>query len=217
MADSGLAVKKALAKKILNILKKEYSGVWTSLNYSNPFELLISVILSAQATDAQINKLTPALFKAYPDAKSMSKAPINKLEVLVRGSGFYKNKAKNIKKTAQMLTELYNGQVPKTMDELTALAGVARKTANIVMYHAHGINSGIAVDTHCMRLSYRFGLTTTRNNQNKIEQELMEIIPKKDWGMYTNWMVYHGRKYCTARKPKCDSCPINKICKKRDV
>lgn len=209
--------KKNKARQIIKILKKEHKDCWTSLDYKTPFELLISVILSAQATDAQINKLTPALFSAYPDARSMAKAEIGDLERLVRGSGFYKNKARNIQKTSRSLVDLHGGQVPKTMDELTALAGVARKTANIVLYHAYGITEGIAVDTHCMRLSYRFGLSTTRDKQNKIEQELMGLIPKKDWGMYTNWMVHHGRKYCTAKRPKCDICPLNKKCEKRGV
>jgi endonuclease III len=205
------------AKEIISLLKTQYKDCWTSLNYSSPFQLLISVMLSAQATDAQINKLTPKLFAKYPDAKSMCMAPLSKLEKLVHGSGFYKNKAKNLKKTAQMLVELHDGEVPNSMEELTSLAGVGRKTANIVLFHAFGITKGIAVDTHCMRVSYRIGFTTTKNNQEKIEKELMLLVPKDVWGMYTNWMVHHGRGYCTAKKPDCVHCPLKKECKKRDV
>ncbi|PIT84989.1 endonuclease III [Candidatus Micrarchaeota archaeon CG10_big_fil_rev_8_21_14_0_10_45_29] len=212
-----LSQKKARSKKIISLLKKEYKGAWTTLNYSTPFQLLIATILSAQCTDARINKITPALFAKFPDAKSLAAAPLPEIESLIRPSGFYKNKAKNIKKTAQILYEKHGGKVPNTMEHLLELAGVARKTANIVLFHAFSKSEGIAVDTHCMRLSHRLGFTSTRRNQQKIEKELMALLEKNEWGMYTNWMVLHGRKYCTARSPKCGKCPLRFLCPKKGV
>jgi len=212
-----LSQRKIRAKKILSIFKKQYDGAWTTLNYSTPFQLLIATILSAQCTDARVNLLTPALFAKFPDAKSLAAAPLPEIESLIRPSGFYKNKAKNIKKTAQIIFEKHGGKVPGTMDSLLELAGVARKTANIVLFHAFGKEEGIAVDTHCMRLSHRLGFTSSRRNQQKIEKELMAFIEKNEWGMYTNWMVLHGRKFCKARAPNCKECPLSRLCPKRGV
>lgn len=208
----GTGEKKIRAGKIISALKKEYKNAWCTLNYSNSFELLVSTILSAQCTDARVNMVTPALFERYGDARAMSMAPISSLEKLVHSTGFYKNKARNIKNASKMIVKDFGGKVPNRMEEMLSLPGVARKTANILLFHAFGKNEGIAVDTHCLRISYRLGFASTPNRQEKTENELMQIIPKSDWGMYTNWMVYHGRKYCVARNPKCEICPVRKYC-----
>ena len=206
-----------MAKKIISIFKKEYAQAWCTLNYKGPFQLLISVILSAQCTDARINMITPALFAKYPNAKSLAKAPQKDVEKLIHSAGFYRTKAKNIIKTASLITKNFGGKVPNKMEDLLTLAGVARKTANIVLFHAYGKNEGVAVDTHCLRISYCLGLTSKRHNQQLTEKELMEALPKEHWGMYTNWMVLHGRKYCIARNPKCEECPLRKICPKKGI
>ncbi len=203
--------------KIISVFEQAYPKVWCTLNYKNEFELLISTILSAQCTDLRVNETTPSLFLKYPDAFSLAKAKQSEVEKIIHPLGFFRSKAKNIINTSKMIVRLHNGKVPSTMRELTALSGVARKTANIVMFHAFSKNEGIAVDTHCMRISYRLGLTSKRRNQRVTERELMDLIPKKHWGMYTNWMVSHGRKYCIARNPKCDICPLLKLCKRRGV
>ncbi len=212
MSNISFISKKARAVRILSLFKKTYPRAWCSLSYQTPFQLLISTILSAQCTDARVNLVTPKLFEKYPDAEAMSKASIRSLESLIRSTGFYHAKAKALKQTSLTLVSHFNGQVPCDMPSLLTLRGVARKTANIVLFHSFGKNEGIAVDTHCMRVSYRLGLTSSRDKQNKIEKELMALLPKKEWGMYTNFMVSHGRKYCTALKPDCAGCPLNKIC-----
>ena len=212
-----LRSRKERAGKIAKIFAREYPDAWCSLTYKNDFELLISVILSAQCTDSRVNKTTPSLFSKYPDANSLSKAKSEDVEKLIHSCGFYRAKAKNIIKTAQIISQNFGGKVPNTMENLILLPGVARKTANIILYHSYGKNEGVAVDTHCMRLSYRLGLTGSRDSQNKIEKELMKILEQKYWGNYTNWMVLHGRKYCTARKSNCLKCPMNKICPKKGI
>jgi endonuclease-3 len=206
--------KKHIANAAILIFKKEYPRAWATLNYKNNFELLISTILSAQCTDARVNATSPALFSKYPDAKSLAKARQADVEKLIYSTGFYRSKAKNIINTSKLIMQNFGGKVPDNMDGLTSLAGVARKTANIVLFHAFGKNEGIAVDTHCMRISRRLGLVSSRRNQGKIEKELMHLIEKKHWGMYTNWMVLHGRKYCLSRAPKCGICPLSRICPK---
>ncbi len=197
---------------ILSIFKKSYPRAWCSLSYQTPFQLLISTILSAQCTDARVNMVTPELFRCFPDANSMSRASIPQLEKLILSTGFYHAKAKALKQTSLTLVSHFNGQVPSDMPSLLTLRGVARKTANIVLFHSFGKNEGIAVDTHCMRVSYRLGLTSSPDKQNKIEKELMALLAKKEWGMYTNYMVSHGRKFCMALKPDCAGCPLNKLC-----
>lgn len=208
----GFYQKKARAARIISILKKSYPKAWCTLNYKNAFELLISTILSAQCTDERINLITPKLFSKYPDAHAMAKAPLKSLESIIRPSGFYHSKAKAIKEASKHLASNFGGIVPSSMPSLLSLRGVGRKTANIVLFHSFGKNEGIAVDTHCLRISYRLGLTSSMKNQSKSELELMSLIDKKYWGMYTNWMVAHGRKYCTAKSPKCLSCPLKNLC-----
>ena len=202
---------KARAQKIMELLEKEHSNAEIALHYNNPLELLVATILSAQATDEQINAITPKLFQKYKTAQDYANVDLAELEQDVRSSGFYHNKAKNLKNTAKMLVEKYNSQVPKTMEELVELPGVARKTGNIVLFNAYGIIAGIAVDTHVRRLSQRLGLTEN-TNQDKIEKDLMNIVPKDKWMRFTDLLIFHGRRVCDARKPRCSMCALNKIC-----
>lgn len=202
-----------MIEKIVNALAKEYTDAKCSLNFTNSFELLIAVILSAQSTDAMINKITPKLFSELKTPKDFMECDIKKLEELVKSSGFYHNKAKNIKATSKILYEKYNGIVPNTMEELTSLPGVGRKTANVVLLNAFGICEGIAIDTHAKRISNRLGLSDNEDPL-KIEQDLLNKIQKKDWHKMNHLFVYHGRAICTSRNPKCDICCVNKWCKK---
>jgi endonuclease-3 len=202
---------KERAAKVIELLEKEHADAKIALNHSNPLELLIATILSAQATDQQINIVTKALFKKYKKAEDYANADLAELEQDIKSSGFYRNKARNIKKCCQMLVEKYNSQVPKTMEELLELPGVARKTANIVLYGGYGITAGIAVDTHVRRLSQRLGLTENED-QDKIERDLMAIVPKDKWMRLTDLLIFHGRRVCTAKKPNCAGCVLNKIC-----
>jgi len=198
---------------IVNALIKEYPDAKCSLIFNNPLELLISVMLSAQSTDAQINKLTPKLFNRFKTAKDFATANISELEEYVKSSGFYKNKAKNIKNACKIIDEKYNGKVPDTMNELTELPGVGRKTANVVLLNAFNKCEGIAIDTHAKRIATRIGLTSN-DDPIKIEQDVLNLIPKKDWHLMNHLFVSHGRATCTARKPQCDICCIKKFCKK---
>ena len=202
---------KARAQKVMELLEKEHADAKIALHYKNPLELLVATILSAQATDEQINALTPKLFQKYKTAEDYSNADLAELEQDIRSSGFYHNKAKNLKNSAKMLVEKYNSQVPKTMEELVELPGVARKTGNIVLFNAYGIIAGVAVDTHVRRLAQRLGLTEN-TKQDKIEKDLMDIIPKDKWMHITDLLIFHGRRVCDARKPRCDACVLNKIC-----
>lgn len=196
--------------KILEILKKEYLDARIALNYSNPFELLVATILSAQCTDERVNKVTKFLFKKYKTPEDYVLIPIENLEQDIFSTGFYKNKAKNIKGAAMKLVQDFNSEVPNTMEELLSLDGVGRKTANVVLGHCFGVD-GIVVDTHVSRLSNRLGFVST-TNAIKIEFELMELIPQDDWVMFTHYMIQHGRKICDARKPLCEKCVINHLC-----
>lgn len=202
---------KERASKIIELLEREHEDAKIALHYANPLQLLIATILSAQATDEQINKITPALFKKYRTAEDFANADRLELEQLIRSSGFYHNKAKNIQNCCKNLVEKYDGKVPKTMDELLELPGVARKTANIVLQNAYGIIEGIAVDTHVRRLAQRLGLTLY-DDPNKIEQDLMRLIPKNQWSRITDLLIFHGRRVCIAKKPTCSACSLNKIC-----
>jgi endonuclease-3 len=197
-------------KEILDILKTEHLDARIALNYSNPFELLIATILSAQCTDARVNIVTVPLFKKYKIPEDYVMIPIENLEKDIFSTGFYKNKAKNIKAASKKLVEEFNSEVPGTMEELLSLDGVGRKTANVVLGHCFGID-GIVVDTHVTRLSNRLGFVAT-DNAVKIEFELMELIPQEDWVMFTHYMIQHGRKICVARKPLCGKCVINHLC-----
>lgn len=202
--------------KIVKALENEYPNAECSLNFNNPLELMIAVILSAQSTDAMINKITPHLFSELKTAEDFANCDINKLEELVKSSGFYHNKAKNIKENCKMLIEKFNGEVPETMEELISLPGVGRKTANVVLLNAFNKCEGIAVDTHAKRISNRLGLSDN-DDPLKIEKDLLRKIPKQDWSKMNHLFVYHGRATCTASKPKCSTCCINAYCQRNGV
>ena len=203
--------KNARVPKIIELLEKEYSHAKTALNYTNPLEILVATILSAQCTDKRVNIVTKTLFKKYKTATDYANADLAELEENIRSTGFYRNKANNIKKSGRILVEKYDSQVPCTMEELIELPGVARKTANIVLSNAYGVIVGIAVDTHVRRLSKRLGLTEN-TNPNKIETDIMAIVPKAYWKRINNLLIDHGRNVCMARKPKCSPCVLNKLC-----
>jgi len=196
---------------VIELLEKVHPDAKIALNYTNPLELLVATILSAQCTDERVNAVTKSLFQKYKKPEDYAKADLKELEQDIRSTGFYKNKAKNIKKCCQILVERFNSQVPKTMDELLELPGVARKTANIVLANAYGIVEGIAVDTHIRRVSKRLGLTVNEN-PNKIEEDLMRIVPKTHWMRITDLLIFHGRRVCKAKHPACGVCVLNEIC-----
>ena len=202
---------KERAAKIIELLEKEHPDAKIALKFSNPLELLIATILSAQTTDERVNIVTESLFKKYTKPEEYADADLVKLEQDIRSTGFYHNKARNIQNCCKLLVEKYNSQVPRTMEELVELPGVARKTANIVLYGAYGKIEGVAVDTHVRRLSQRLGLTENED-QDKIEQDLMRLVPKEKWMHLTDLLIFHGRRVCIAKKPRCDACMLNKIC-----
>lgn len=203
--------KKERVLKIIELLEPEYPDAKTALHYVNPLEMLVATILSAQCTDKQVNIVTKALFKKYRTAEDYANADSSELEQDIRSTGFYRNKAKNIKNTCRLLIEKYDSQVPRTMEELLELPGVARKTANIVLSNAYGIIEGVAVDTHVRRLAQRLGLTKNKY-PNKIEADLMRNVPKSQWKRIADLLIFHGRNVCIARKPKCSSCSLNQVC-----
>lgn len=202
---------KQRTQKIIARLKKEYPDARCSLNYTNPLELLIATILSAQCTDERVNIVTADLFRKYRAAQDYTKVPQSELEQDIRSTGFYRNKAKAIQGAAKIISEQHGGRVPDKMEELLALPGVARKTANVVLGNAYGISSGVVVDTHVGRLSQRLGLTT-HEQPEKIERDLMELVPKKEWVDFSHLLIYHGRKVCKARTPLCAECVIEQMC-----
>jgi len=197
-------------KKIISILSREIPDSKIALKFSNPFELLIATILSAQCTDVKVNQVTVDLFKKYRSAKDFAESNLAKLEEEIRPTGFYRNKAKSIQKCSQELVKRFGGDVPKTLEDLVTLPGVGRKTANVILGNAFGI-PGIAVDTHVHRVSQRIGLTKN-DDPVKIEFDLMAIVPKEEWTHLSNLLIWHGRKTCVARKPLCEICPIRKWC-----
>ncbi|MFB3890251.1 MAG: endonuclease III [Candidatus Bathyarchaeia archaeon] len=199
------------AARVIELLEKAHPDAKIALNHKNPLELLVATVLSAQATDEQINKVTPKLFQKYRTAEDYANANLAELEQDIRSTGFYHNKAKNLKAACQILVQKHGGQVPRTMEKLLELPGVARKTANIVLYNAYGVTAGIAVDTHVRRLAHRLGLTENED-QDKIEQDLMRLVPKTQWMHLTDLLIFHGRRVCTAKKPNCAGCVLNKIC-----
>ena len=202
---------KARTREVIRRLKRAYPGARCSLNHSNPFELLVATILSAQCTDERVNIVTADLFRKYRKPEDYLKVPPRELEKDIQSTGFFRNKTKSIQGTAKMLTEQYHGEVPQTMDELLELPGVARKTANVVLGNAFDIHAGVVVDTHVTRLSHRLGFTQQKTAE-KIEQDLIPIVPKKDWVIFPHLMIYHGRKICKARTPLCAECVIEKQC-----
>ena len=209
--------KKKQATEIVKRLKKEYAGTpQTALTFSTPFQLLAATILSAQTTDIQVNKVTATLFRKYPAIEDFANTTPEKLAQDVASVNFYKNKAKNINNAAKMVLTQFNGEVPRSMEELVLLPGVARKTANIVLSSAFGINDGIAVDTHVKRLAYRLGLTK-HEDPVKIENDLMLLAPRKEWGNLSHLLIFHGRAVCQAKKPKHDGCVLFDICPSRTI
>ncbi|MBW4494548.1 MAG: endonuclease III [Oscillatoria princeps RMCB-10] len=206
-----LSAKKQRALEILIRLKRLYPDAKCTLNYETPVQLLVATILSAQCTDERVNQVTPALFGRFPDAAAIAGADLAELETLIRSTGFYRNKAKNIQGACQMIVEKYAGLVPKRMEQLLELPGVARKTANVVMAHAFGINQGVTVDTHVKRLSQRLGLTE-HADPVRVERDLMPLLPQEDWENWSIRLIYHGRAVCNARKPACQTCALADLC-----
>jgi endonuclease-3 len=196
---------------ILKGLKKLYPDPQCALTHADPFQLLMATILSAQCTDERVNQVTPPLFKEFSSAKKLAKAPLSRVETIIRSTGFFRQKAKSLVITSQILVEKYGGKVPRTMEELLALRGVARKTANVVLGTAYGLAMGIVVDTHVKRLAKRLGLTH-ETDPVKVETDLMTIIPSSDWIWFSHAMITHGRRLCTARNPDCPHCPLKAKC-----
>ena len=199
------------AGRIIAGLKKTYPEAHCELNYNNALELLIATILSAHCTDKRVNIVTADLFKKYRSAADFAGAPMADLEQAVKTTGFFRNKAKSIKAATQSLLDRHHGQVPRTMEELVELGGVGRKTANVVLGNAFGINSGVVVDTHVARLSKRLGLTRHADPE-KIEQDLMKLVPREQWTLFSHWLIWHGRRRCFARGPDCPHCEIKGLC-----
>jgi len=209
--SGGTVDDKARITRIIELLEKEFPDAKIALHYTNPLELLIATILSAQCTDERVNIVTKALFERYRKAKDYADAGLKELEQDIKSTGFYHNKARNMKKCCKMLVEKFDSHVPRTMAEMLELPGVARKTANIVLQNAYGVVEGIAIDTHVRRVSARLGLTEN-GDPGKIEQDLMRIVPKDKWMRIADLLIFLGRRVCVARKPKCEACVLNRIC-----
>ena len=203
-------------EKIIAVLDRTYPEAKCELRHSKPLELLIATILSAQCTDKRVNIVAKELFEKYRSAADYANASLAELEQAIKTTGFFRNKANNIQACYRKLVERHAGEVPRTMEELTQLDGVGRKTANVVLGNAFGINAGVVVDTHVARLSQRLGLTKQKTPE-KIEQELMALVPRKQWTLFSHWLIWHGRRRCNARKPDCSNCEIQKLCPKVDV
>jgi endonuclease-3 len=210
-ASKQIAERKQRVDAILPILKRTYPNAKCRLDHKTPLQLLTATILSAQCTDDRVNIVTKDLFKKYKSAADLAKAPAEELERDIQSTGFFRNKARSLKGMAQALIDEHHGEVPKTMEELTALAGVGRKTANVVLGNAFGIDEGIVVDTHVTRLSQRLELTR-HTDAVKIEQDLLPLVPRKNWTLWSHLMIAHGRAICQARKPNCPACPILAQC-----
>ncbi len=205
------ASKRQRALETLTILQRLYPDATCSLTYASPVQLLVATILSAQCTDERVNQVTPALFERFPDAPSLAHADREELETLIRSTGFYRNKAKNIQGACQKIVQEFAGEVPQQMEQLLSLPGVARKTANVVLSHGFGIIQGVTVDTHVRRLSQRLGLTKEQDPV-KIERDLMRLLPQSDWENFSIRMIYHGRAICQSRKPHCAECDLAHLC-----
>jgi endonuclease-3 len=205
------AAKIARVKHIIACLQRAYPDAHCELNFSSPLELLIATILSAQCTDKRVNLVTADLFKKYPSAADYAQADPAEFERAIKSTGFFRNKTRSIKAACKTMVEQHGGQVPRTMQELLGLGGVGRKTANVVLGNAFNINTGIVVDTHVARLSQRLDLTR-KTSPEKIEQELMELVPQDQWTLFSHWLIWHGRRRCYARKPDCPNCEIKPLC-----
>lgn len=201
---------------LLEALRRTYPDAHCELNYSNPLELLVATILSAQCTDKRVNQVTAELFRRYRTAADYANAPRAELEEAIRSTGFYRNKARALQACCRALVERHGGGVPRSLEELTRLEGVGRKTANVVLGNAYGLNEGIVVDTHVARLAQRLDLTRQRDPL-KIEQELMKLVPRELWTLFSHWLIWHGRRRCFARKPDCAGCEIARFCPRRGV
>lgn len=210
------AALKRQAEKVSERLAADYPDVTCALENETPFQLLVATILSAQCTDARVNLVTPELFRRWPDAATMAGAPIRELEKVIQSTGFFRNKAKSIKAASQGLVESHEGEVPRDMDSLVSLAGVGRKTANVVLGTAYGMATGVVVDTHVTRISRRLGLTQ-HSDPTKIEQDLIRLVPQNEWVNFAHRMIHHGRQICIARKPKCPECSMKSFCPKIGV
>ena len=208
--------KKKRAAEIIKRLKKAYPDAHCALNHTNAFELMVATILSAQCTDERVNIVTADLFRKYRGPEDYINVTQQELEKDIHSTGFFRNKSKNIQAACKRLIEVYGGEIPQKMEEILTLGGVARKTANVVLGNAFGIASGVVVDTHVGRLSQRLGLTANENAE-KIEQDLMELVPKRYWIMFPHWIIFHGRQVCISRKPKCDICVLADICPSRPL
>jgi endonuclease-3 len=210
-AVEGVTASPGQAKKLLSILEATYPDARVTLDFKNPFQLLIATILAAQCTDERVNRVTKGLFKRYPTPKAFAEADPAELEEAIRSTGFYRNKARSVIGCCQRLVEQYGGQVPRTMDDLISLPGVWRKTANIVLGNAFGLNEGIAVDTHVTRVANRLGLADS-DKQDEIEQQLCQFVPKEKWTLITHLLIFHGRAICKAQRPDCPRCPVRRLC-----
>jgi len=211
-----LSAKQQRALEILIRLKRLYPEAPCTLNYETPIQLLVATILSAQCTDERVNQVTPELFGRFPDAAAFAAANVEEIETLIRSTGFYRNKAKNILGACRMIIAEFGGEVPKRMEELLKLPGVARKTANVVLAHAYGIHQGVTVDTHVKRLSQLLGLTEY-TDPIRIERDLMRLLPQEEWENWSIRLVYHGRAICKARKPECYACALADLCPSADL
>jgi endonuclease-3 len=215
-AGGDITDRKAQAARVIRRLKADYPDATCALENETPFELLVATILSAQCTDERVNMVTPELFRRWPTAEAMAGAPTGELEKVIQSTGFFRNKAKNIKAASQAIVDLHDGHVPQDMDQMVALPGVGRKTANVVLGTAFGMATGIVVDTHVTRLSRRLGLTS-HTDAGKIEQDLLQVVPRNEWVNFAHRLIHHGRQICTARKPKCPLCSMNSFCPKIGV
>lgn len=208
---AGAIDRKDQARRVVRRLKADYPDAQCALRYDTPYQLLVATILSAQCTDERVNLVTEKLFAKWPRAESIAALPVKRLEKEIQSTGFFRNKAKNIKACSQELADRHEGCVPRDLETLVALPGVGRKTANVVLGTAFGLPTGVVVDTHVARLSRRLGLTDQKDAV-KIESELMELLPKKQWIDFSHRMIHHGRRVCNARKPKCQECSMNSFC-----
>ncbi|MBX3021024.1 MAG: endonuclease III [Bdellovibrionales bacterium] len=208
--------RRARTQTIIQRLKRYYPDAHCALHHSNPLELLVATILSAQCTDERVNMVTPALFKKYKKAADYAAADLSQLEAMIRSTGFFRAKAKSLKGMGEGLVKDHHGEVPKDLEQMMKLPGVGRKTANVVLGNAFGMATGIVVDTHVKRLSFRLGLTSAKA-PDKVEQDLVQLVPKKDWINFSHWLIFHGRRICKARKPQCEICPLEGECPKNGV
>lgn len=211
MPRESLKARKERAARIYDQLQAEYPDAHCALDHNNAFELAVATILSAQCTDERVNKVTPALFKRFPDAESLAGARQEEVEELIRSTGFFRNKAKSLVGMAEAVSSEHGGEMPRSMDELTPLAGIGRKTANVILGNAYGIDEGVVVDTHVKRLS-RLMKLTREEDPVKVEKDLMKLFPQQHWTMLAHLLIWHGRQVCAARKPKCEACVVSTLC-----